>query len=561
MQEMYVMNDNSNYLLTPDEYLLRWAELHPHRVYLRQIQQGEFIEWTFLDVKESALKLVSALHSLGIKPGDRVAIMAKNCAEWFVTDLALMLGDFVSVPIFPTADQKTINQCITHSDCRAIFVGKLDDPSACEQVLSQHDDLVSIAFPYPTPICQHTFTELIQSHSETELRVEHSNHDTMSILYTSGTSGTPKGAMISYGAFSWTVNQIVNLLSVNEDDRLFSYLPLSHITERVYIFGSSITLGVNTAFPESLDTFIDDVKLQRPTLFLSVPRLWQRFQQRILDKLPQKKLDFLLSIPFVDSWIKNKIAKNLGLDQARILGCGSAPISPAILRWYERIDMPIVEAWGMTESCAFGAINYPYRSDKVGTVGREAAGTVLSNDAKSSEILLRSEGLFSGYYKQPDLSQKAFDAEGRLRTGDIGLIDDEGFLQLTGRVIDTFKTAKGKFVSPVPIEKEIEARCKCEMLCLIGLGLVGPVLLLVPYPFTKLDRHRYEKSLTKAVNSINPTLQSHEKIRGIFIVNEPWTIENGVLTPTLKIRRFELEKRFHDLVKEWPAGKLIVWQE
>lgn len=202
-----------------------------------------------------------------------------------------------------------------------------------------------------------------------EERPQHYDDKLMSLVYTSGTSGLPKGAMLTYGAFSWSVQQLINHIGIQANDRLFSYLPLAHITERVYIFGSSIMGGVPTAFPESLDTFIEDVKMHRPTLFISVPRLWTLFQQRIQDKLPQKKLNFLLKIPFVNSLIKKKLAEGLGLDQARVLGCGSAPVSPALLEWYHSVGLNITEAWGMTESFAYSTINYPFRADKIGTVG------------------------------------------------------------------------------------------------------------------------------------------------------------------------------------------------
>ncbi|SHO58447.1 AMP-binding protein [Vibrio quintilis] len=547
--------------ITPDEYLLKWAQSRPDDIYLKQIRERKFDTYTFSEVADQALRLVTALQEQGLKPQDKIAIISKNCAEWFICDLAMMLGDFISVPIFPTANFDTIDYCISHSECRAVFVGKLDNADTVRQVLDKHKQLSSIALPYPSaPECKSQFSALIQQHEPASVIPKHDRDAIMSIVYTSGTSGTPKGAMLSYGAFFWTVRQLTNLISVRIQDRLFSYLPLSHITERVYIFGVSIMTGVQTAFPESLETFIEDVRMQRPTLFISVPRLWTLFQQRILDKLPQSRLNLLLKIPFIRHLIQHKIARGLGLDKARILGCGSAPVSPGLLAWYDRIGLPITEAWGMTESLGLTTLNYPYNQDKIGTVGITAPGVRITTNGEG-EVLVQSPGVFSGYYKNELATRCIFDHEGWMKTGDLGKIDAEDYLSLSGRKKDTFKTAKGKFVSPVPIEKLLYQAGRFEMLCLIGLGLPGPILLVVPHDFPDFDRQRYEHSTCKIIQKMNQQLQAHEQIKGVLMIKEPWTIENSVLTPTLKIKRFLLESKYHELGYQWPENKLILWED
>ncbi|MBM5099008.1 AMP-binding protein [Vibrio parahaemolyticus] len=545
----------------PNEMILKWAAERPNEVYLKQIINRQFVEFTYAEVADQALKLVSALRGLGIQPGDKVALVSKNCAEWFICDLAMMLGDYVSVPIFPTAGADTIEYCVTHSESKALIGGKLDDPAATQQVIDAIPELISIALPYDSaPQCQYQFKALIANAVPSEERPQHYYDKLMSLVYTSGTSGLPKGAMLTYGAFSWSVQQLINHIGIQVNDRLFSYLPLAHITERVYIFGSSIMGGVPTAFPESLDTFIEDVKMHRPTLFISVPRLWTLFQQRIQDKLPQKKLNFLLKIPFVNSLIKKKLAEGLGLDQARVLGCGSAPVSPALLDWYHSVGLNITEAWGMTESFAYSTINYPFRADKIGTVGNAGPGIELKI-ADDSEIMVRGKGLFSGYYKNDIATQESFDSDGWLHTGDIGAIDKDGYLTIQGRKKDTFKTAKGKFVSPVPIEKKLFEYSRVEMMCLIGLGLPGPILLVVPHDFPHFDKERYARTTRKVIARMNQELASHEQIKGVLMIKEPWSIENGVLTPTLKIKRHVLEQKYHELGHNWPKDELVLWEE
>lgn len=545
----------------PNEMILKWAEERPNEVYLKQIINRQFVEFTYTEVADKALKLVTALRNLGVQPGEKVALVSKNCAEWFICDLAMMLGDYVSVPIFPTAGADTIEYCVTHSESKALIGGKLDDPAATQQVIDSMPDLISIALPYDTaPKCQYQFTEVIADVEPSAERPQHHDDKLMSLVYTSGTSGLPKGAMLTYGAFSWSVQQLINHIGIQENDRLFSYLPLAHITERVYIFGSSIMGGVTTAFPESLDTFIEDVKMHRPTLFISVPRLWTLFQQRIQDKLPQKKLNILLKIPFVNSLIKKKLADGLGLDQARVLGCGSAPVSPALLEWYRSVGLNITEAWGMTESFAYSTLNYPFRADKIGSVGNAGPGIELKI-ADDDEIMVRGKGLFSGYYKNDIATQESFDSEGWLHTGDIGSIDADGYLTIQGRKKDTFKTAKGKFVAPVPIEKKLFEYSRVEMMCLIGLGLPAPILLVVPHDFPNFDKERYARTTRKVVARINQELESHEQIKGVLMIQDPWSIENGILTPTLKIKRHVLEQKYHEIGHNWPKGELVVWEE
>ncbi|EJE8546117.1 AMP-binding protein [Vibrio vulnificus] len=548
-------------LPTPSDMILKWAKERPHEVYLKQIINRQFVEFTYSEVADKALRLVTALKELGAEPGDRIALISKNCAEWFICDLAMMLGDYVSVPIFPTAGADTIEYCITHSESKILIAGKLDDAAATQKVIDDLVDVKSIALPYDSaPHCQYQFTTLILQSEPSSDRPQHDDDKLMSLVYTSGTSGLPKGAMLTYGAFSWSVQQLINHIGIQPNDRLFSYLPLAHITERVYIFGSSIMGGVPTAFPESLDTFIEDVKMQRPTLFISVPRLWTLFQQRIQDKLPQKRLNFLLKIPFVSGLIKKKLADGLGLDQARVLGCGSAPVSPALLAWYHSVGLNITEAWGMTESFAYSTLNYPFRADKIGSVGNAGPGIELKI-AADDEIMVRGKGLFSGYYKNDIATQEAFDKEGWLHTGDIGRLDAEGYLTIQGRKKDTFKTAKGKFVSPVPIENKLFEYSRVEMMCLIGLGLPAPILLVVPHNFPNFDRDRYERTTKRVIAKMNAELESHEQIKGVLMINDPWSIDNGILTPTLKIKRHVLEQKYHEVGQNWPKDKLVVWEE
>ena len=175
--------------------------------------------------------------------------------------------------------------------------------------------------------------------------------------------------------------------------------------------------------------------------------------------------------------------------------------------------------------------------------------------------MVRGKGLFSGYYKNDIATQESFDSEGWLHTGDIGSIDADGYLTIQGRKKDTFKTAKGKFVAPVPIEKKLFEYSRVEMMCLIGLGLPAPILLVVPHDFPNFDKERYARTTRKVVARMNQELESHEQIKGVLMIQDPWSIENGILTPTLKIKRHVLEQKYHEIGHNWPKGELVVWEE
>ncbi|WP_421216878.1 AMP-binding protein [Aeromonas enteropelogenes] len=542
----------------PLEMLYHWERQCPDRIYLRQTINREYVDFTWGEVAEEARRMVTALRHLGLVAGDKVALLSKNCAQWFIADLAMQMGQYVSVPIYPTANVDTIEYVLRHSEAKAIFVGKLDDWKSQEAGVPA--DLLRIAFPYDTMPASHQWDDLLEAHEPIPDSPVQAPDALLSLVYTSGSTGKPKGAMLSVERYAWSCEKLVETVGLTQADRGFSYLPLAHITERVYIYGGSLFGGATIAFPESLDTFIEDVKRCRPTVFISVPRLWAMFRIKILEKLPQKKLDLLLKIPLVSSLIKSKLQKGLGLDQARVLGCGSAPVSPALLEWYLSIGLNVTEAWGMTENHAYSTINYPFRADKIGTVGKAGLGVTIKI-SDEGEILCRCEGMMLGYYKDPEHSAEAIDADGWLHTGDMGKLDREGYLTITGRMKDVFKTAKGKYVAPVPIEGLLGQESIIEQLCVIGYGMPQPIALVqLAESAMKRDRGAVEAQLEAARNRVNDQLEAHAKLRGILVVKTPWNIENGVLTPTMKIRRHLLEQKYADIGEQWPS-RSIVWEE
>ncbi|ATY77775.1 long-chain acyl-CoA synthetase [Aeromonas veronii] len=543
----------------PLEMLYHWERQCPDRTYLRQTINREYVDFTWGEVADEARRMVTALRHLGLVAGDKVALLSKNCAQWFIADLAMQMGQYVSVPIYPTANVDTIEYVLRHSEAKAIFVGKLDDWKSQEAGVPA--DLLRIAFPYDTMPASHQWDDLLEAHEPIPDSPVQTPDSLLSLVYTSGSTGKPKGAMLSVERYAWSCEKLVETVSLSQADRGFSYLPLAHITERVYIYGGSLYGGATIAFPESLDTFIEDVKRCRPTVFISVPRLWAMFRIKIHEKLPQNKLALLLKIPLISGLIKRKLQKGLGLDQARVLGCGSAPVSPALLEWYLSIGLKVTEAWGMTENHAYSTINYPFRADKIGTVGKAGIGVTIKI-SDEGEILCRCEGMMLGYYKDPEHSAEAIDAEGWLHTGDMGKLDKEGYLTITGRMKDVFKTAKGKYVAPVPIEGLLGQEPIIEQLCVIGYGMPQPIALVqLAESAMKGNREEVNARLEAARVRVNDQLESHAKIRGILVVKTPWNIENGVLTPTMKIKRHLLEQKYAQVGDRWPSSQVVVWEE
>ncbi len=532
---------------TPVEILEEQARQQGERVFLRQPVNRELCDFSWETVLRMTRLLAGSLRQLGFSPGDRIAVLSKNCAEWFITDLALMAGGYISVPIYPTANADTIRYVLKHSGAKAVFVGKLDDWPAQEPGVP--GDLVRLAMPYDTMPAQYHWQQLMEMAPPLEPSYPEPD-DVMSIIYTSGSTGNPKGAVLTYSSYGWAAQAVANDLQAGTEDRVISYLPLAHITERVYIEGASLYSGLVVYFAESLDTFIEDVQAASPTLFISVPRLWTLFQKNIIDKIGHSKLNLLLRLPIIGKIVSGKIRAGLGLQDARILGCGSAPVSPVLLRWYEQVGMSITEAWGMTENGAYATLNYPFRSDKVGTVGRPGIDCEVKT-GDNQELLFKSPGLFKEYYKDPEATAAAFTDDGFFRTGDQAEIDADNYVTIIGRVKDTFKTAKGKYVTPVPLERKLVQNPLIELVCVIGSGLPYPVALVqLSESASGMPKEQVTQSLQETCKAVSAQMESHAALGGILVVQEPWTVENDVLTPTLKIKRQVLDKRYSDKVAE-----------
>ncbi len=545
--------------LTAHHALVRWAEKMPDREFLLQPVDGALRTFTWKECEDASRRMATALGTLGLQPGDKVAILAKNSAEWMLADFAIAMAGMISVPIYPTASIETVGYVLEHSEASAVFVGKLDDPQVAAEAIPA--DFPTIAFPYPTAECRYQWASLLREHAPLADLYEPGPDDVMTILYTSGSTGNPKGVVISYGAYCYASMAARDVVDVGTDDHMFSYLPLAHVTERTVTAGPAVYAGTRCSFVESLKTFQGDLKRASPTIFISVPRLWVKFQTGVHAKIPPGKLDRLLSIPLVRGIVSRKIRNELGFANCRSFGSGSAPISPLTLEWYQKLGIDIGEGWGMSETSGLSCGNTPFVASRIGTIGVPVAGTELKI-SDEGELLIRSPGLFTEYYKQPELTAEVFTDDGFFHTGDKAEWDAslEAF-RITGRVKDIFKSAKGKYVTPVPIESRLSGNPLIEQVCVMGTGLPAPIAVVVlSEAAAQQPREAVASSLGATLKDVNGHLESHERMSHMVVVKDEWTTENGLLTPTLKVKRDTLEDRYRGLISR-TFGTQVAWED
>ena len=546
-------------MLAAHRALSDWSLEDPDREFLLQPVGGQLQVTTFKEAEDQARRMASALIGLGLNAGDRVAILGKNSAEWMLADFAIAMAGMVSVPIYPTANADTVAYIIGHSEAKAVFVGKLDEIDALSTAVPR--TLPTIAFPYETIECEHSWQDMIDANEAIVTPHEPAEEEIMTILYTSGSTGRPKGVVISYRAYVYGCTATLAVTELGKETRVLCYLMLAHVTERMAIIGPAIYAGARIYFVESLESFAHDLGAARPTVFGSVPRLWTKFQSGVHSKIAPAKLRAILAIPIVGSIVARKIRSQLGFADCENYGSGTAPISPITLKWYRRLGIDISEGWGMTETSGLACINSPYQARRLGTIGVPLEGTELKV-SKDGELLYRSPGLFTEYLKQPDLTAAAFTDDGFFRTGDKAEWDKkcEAF-RITGRVKDIFKSAKGKYVAPVPIESRLSANPLLEQICVIGSGLPAPIAVVVlSEAALHLPRDTVVKSLESTLIETNRQLESHERLSNILIATDEWTAENGLLTPTLKLKREQLEGRYMSTVDQ-KFDNPIAWEK
>ena len=529
---------------TFNEYLNHWAGENADEVWLRDRKGEDFSEWSWLQAKAEIDAMAARLEQ-DVGHGTNMAILSRNCAHWFLADYAIIASGNVTIPIFTTLPGPTAEYVLDFSETKVLFVGETDNWPAVREVLPE--GIRIIALPGVEPDVPHQrWQDLVADAEGASPKYECKPDDLVSLVFTSGTTGVPKGVMQTHDSNIIPMLRFKDGFQVRESPRFLSYLPLSHIAERQLVQGHSLIHKGVVTFNESLPTLIRDLQYARPNFFFGPPRVWEQLQQIITGQFgSQEAIDKALA---ADGEVTGaKVLATLGLDDVDYCLTAAAPTPPALIEWFGKFGLLLLEGFGQTE--AMGLIANSKAERRIGSIGKPLDG-VEHRLSEKDELLVRAEGLSPGYYKSPEKTAELIQ-NGWLHTGDKARVDEDGFIFLTGRVKDYFKTIHGKFVAPAPIESAFADNDYTEQICLLGRGYSKTVVVCVLSALAQeQEPQTIETALRGQAEKINATVDKHARIGAVIIATEPWTIENEVLTPTLKIRREKVEGRFGERAQE-----------
>jgi long-chain acyl-CoA synthetase len=557
------MSDQKN----PLQMLFHWADKQPNKAYLFQAVDGQWRSYTFSQVADQVRRMATALKAI-LPPGSKVAISGRNTAHWFMADQAIAAAGMVSIGLYPKQAAEHTRFILEHSESKLVFVGPA--PDIGDFIAAIPKGIKTCDFPYPdVPACDYKWDDLVAKHEpikEQDIPVPKAD-DLLTLIYTSGTTGNPKGVMVTYGNMMFCAKGLEQVLPpLATGERFFSYLPLAHAFERGAVELTSLYFGAEVHFLETIDKLAEQLKEVAPTRFFAVPLVYARIQAGVLKKLPQERLEMLTKLPIIRGFIRRKILKGIGLQNARMCFSGAAPLPVPLMEWFRKnLGVELLQGYGMTENSIYATVTRPGHN-RIGAVGQEMPGANLkidNPDAKGEgEILFKHPGVMPGYYKEPEKTKETFTADGYLRTGDKGRVDKDGYLYITGRVKDIFKTLKGKYVAPAPIEGAMARNTDIDQLCLVGSGLKQPILVVSPTPGARSKaKDEFEKQLVADIEEVNKPLEDHETIAKAIVVKDLWTIDNGIMTPTMKVKRNEVEKRYAQILAANDGTKAkVVWE-
>ena len=568
---------------------------HPSDNVLNTKYNGKWQSLSTHDYNLKANYISSSLISMGVKPGDKIAMISStNRSEWSIIDMGLSQIGAINVPLYPTITSKDYLYILNHSECKFCFVSDLE---VYEKVFAVKEQVKSLKNIYSFDNIEKcsNWRELIDSGQENldisiiqNQKSKVKPEDLATIIYTSGTTGTPKGVMLSHS------NIVSNVLSTSNrfpfetgKETALSFLPICHVFERVVLY-SYLYNGIDVYFAESLETISDNLKEVKPEIMTAVPRLLEKVYDKIyskgeeLDGLKQKLFYWAVEIalkyePYNNNGIlysiKLALAKKLILSKwqealggnLKLIASGSAPLQARLARVFTAAGMTIVEGYGLTETSPAISLNDMRNGGlKIGTVGKLVDGVEVKI-AEDGEILCKGPNVMMGYYKEEEKTKEVMSGD-FFHTGDIGIIDSDGFLKITDRKKEMFKTSGGKYIAPAVIEGEMKQSLFIEQIMVVGESKRMAAAIIQPN-FEYIENWMKENNIQekidkiyknkKLINEIQKDIDIHnekfaqwEKIKKFELTSDPWTIENGLLTPTMKLKRKVIKSKYQDLINK-----------
>jgi len=587
----------------PDMFF-KTAEKYGDKVALMYKEGGTFLPITYSEFKTRVEKVAAGLLALGIEKDDKVAIISANRPEWAISDFAIMAAGAVTVPVYPTITAKQIEHILNNSEAKAVIVA---DETNLEKLLHVYNDLKFVKFIITLFPGEKEVVKVAMEYHELEQKGEeylkehpHSIKDIVekleveelaTIIYTSGTTGVPKGAMLTHNNFLSNVTAAKSVIAITHKDTTLSFLPLSHVFERMAGHFCPISEGATIAYAESVEKVSDNLKEVHPTIVTAIPRFFEKMYAKVIDTINQspdlKKKLFFSCIDCAKSYItakeEGKLAIRLKLKKApcnllvfkklrkklggklRFFVSGGAPLPGEIGEFFNCAGVIIIEGYGLTETSPVITAN-KLEKYKFGTVGPLLPGIEVKI-AEDGEILTRGPHVMKGYYKAPEETAKSIDSEGWFYTGDIGCFDDDGYLTITDRKKNIIVTSVGKNIAPQPIENSLSMSRYINQVIMVGNKRKYISALIIPensnledyakiydIPYKDMEElinhPKVHELYESEINRLLSDFSDFEHIKKFKLMNGEFSIENGELTPTLKIKRKYVEEKYSHIIDE-----------
>lgn len=575
------------------DLLAHYKEKYPdQKVALAGKVNGKWREYSIDEYIELTNIISGALIELGVQPQDKVAVISNNRPEWNILDMAITQIGAVMVPIYPTISEGDYKIILNNCEAGICIVEGIAVMNKIEAIWPETPTLKKLytfidrgKYPYFDNLI-----ELGKEHPHTEeIEKRKAEVDEMScatIIYTSGTTGVPKGVMLSHHNL---MNQFKNFCQTPSpwSKRAFSFLPVCHAYERALIYMYHY-LGMSIYYAESIATIADNMKEVHPTMMCAVPRVLEKFYDKIYSsgksmkglsksifywsmhlteryKIEGRSWFYNLELKLADKLVYSKIREKLGAENFDIIVSGAASITKKISGFFSAIKMPVFEGYGLTETSPVITVsNRDKHGREVGAVGQPLPGVEVKI-ADNGEIICRGHNVMMGYYKQPELTAEVIDKDGWFHTGDLGKFNEHGLLQITGRMKNLFKTSLGKYVNPDVVEGKFSTSGFIEQIVVLGenqkfaAALIRPDFAFlkdwckahnIPYTTNEemIQNEEVKKRYDKEVKKLNEGLGEVEKVKKYVLLADEWTIANGILTPTLKVKRKVVMERYCDLI-------------